>query len=189
MVAAKRCALLVVANRCGPFQQALALETFQQLRDVTAASIRLVSVLPGELPGAVERLQQDLTEQKRANAALQVALAGFEAVALANSAEPFDAGHLVLQAVDADAVKLKALASAIAERPGHVAVLVSRSTPVLAVAARAAEATTSCQAIMASLAKQFGGRGGGKPDLAQCGALQASPDEIIAAVRILISHL
>ncbi len=165
-----------------------ALETFQQLRDVTAASIRLVSVLPGELPGAVERLQQELKEQKRANAALQVALAGFEAVALANSAELFDAGHLVLQAVDADAVKLKALASAIAERPGHVAVLVSRSTPVLAVAARAAEATTSCQAIMASLAKQFGGRGGGRPDLAQCGALQASPDEILAAVRVLISQ-
>ena len=30
MVAAKRCALLVVANRCGPFQHSLALETVQQ---------------------------------------------------------------------------------------------------------------------------------------------------------------
>ncbi len=165
-----------------------ALETFQQLRDVTAASIRLVSVLPAELTGAIERLQQELKEQKRASAALQVTLAGYEAVTLANGAEPFDAGHLVLQAVDADAVKLKALASAIAQRPGHVAVLVSRTAPVLAVAARAADATTSCQAIIASLATQFGGRGGGKPDLAQCGGLDASPDDIIAAVRVLIGR-
>lgn len=160
-----------------------ALEKFQQLRDVTAASIRQVSVLPAELPDAIERLQQELKEQKRASAALQVTLAGYEAVTLANGAEAFDAGSLVLQAVDADAVKLKALACAIAERPGHVAVLVSHSTPVLAVAARAADAKTSCQDIIASLAKQFGGRGGGKPDLAQCGGLQASPDEVLAAVR------
>ena len=165
-----------------------ALAKFQQLRDVTAASIRQVSVLPEELPGAIARLQQDVKEQKRANVALQLTLAGYEAVALGSAAEPFGAGHLVLQAVDADAVKLKALASAIAERPGHVAVLVSRSTPVLAVAARASDATTSCQEIIASLAKQFGGRGGGKPDLAQCGALQASPDDVLAAVRVHIGR-
>ncbi len=160
-----------------------ALERFQLLREVTAASLRQLSVLPAELPAAIERLQLELREQKRTSAALQVTLAGYEAVALAQGAEAFGAGHLVLRAVDADAVKLKALACAIAERPGHVAVLVSRSTPVLAVAARAADAPTSCQELIASLAKQFGGRGGGKPDLAQCGGLQSSTDEIMAAVR------
>ncbi|MEQ1729391.1 MAG: alanyl-tRNA editing protein [Vicinamibacterales bacterium] len=165
-----------------------AMARFQQLRDVTAASIRQLSVLPIELPGAIERLQQELKEQKRTSVALQVLLAGYEAVTLANDAEPFDDGRLVLQAVEADAAKLKALASAIAERPGYVAVLVSRSTPVLAVAARAADAKTSCQEIIASLATQFGGRGGGKPDLAQCGALQASPEAVIAAVRVLIAR-
>ncbi len=165
-----------------------ALEKFQQLRDVTAASIRQLSVLPTELPGAIERLQQEVKDQKRAAVALQLTLAAYEAVALASGAEPFGDGHLVVQAVDADAVKLKALASAIAERPGHVAVLVSRATPVLAVAARAADATMSCHELIASLAKQFGGRGGGKPDLAQCGALQASPNDVIAAVRILVGR-
>ncbi len=165
-----------------------ALEKFQQLREVTAASIRQLSVLPEELPGAIERLQQELKEQKRASAALQVSLAGYEALTLTHGAEPFNAGHVVLQVVDADAVKLKALASAVAQRPGHVAVLVSRTAPVLAVAARAADATTSCQELIASLAKQFGGRGGGKSDLAQCGGLDASPDDIIAAVRILLGR-
>lgn len=115
-------------------------------------------------------------------------LVGYEAVALAAAAEPLGDEHLVLQVVDADAAKLKALASAVAERPRHVAVLVSQAAPVLAVAARAADATTSCQTIIASLAAQFGGRGGGKPDLAQCGGLQAQPDAVIAAARLLLGR-
>jgi alanyl-tRNA synthetase len=164
-----------------------ALKRFQQLRDISAESIRQLSVLPAELPSAIERLQQELKEQKRVSAALQLSLASYEAVALANGAEPFASGHLVLQAVDADAVKLKALASAVAERPGYLAVLVSRSTPVLAVAARAADVTTSCQDLVGALAKQFGGRGGGKPDLAQCGGLQAPPEDVVAAIRAALN--
>jgi alanyl-tRNA synthetase len=165
-----------------------ALERFQQLRDVSAASIRQLSVLPADLPGAIERLQQEVKEQKRVSAALQLSLAGYEAAALVDGAEPFASGHLVLQAVDADAVKLKALASAVAERPGYLAVLVSRSTPVLAVAARAADVKTSCQDLVGTLAKQFGGRGGGKPDLAQCGGLQASPDAVVTAIRAVLTR-
>ncbi len=166
-----------------------ALARFQQLRDVTAASIRQVSVLPGDIPAAIERLQQELKEQKRVNAALHITLAGYQAVTLANDPEPLGEERLVLQVVDADATTLKALAVAIAQRSGHVAVLVSRSTPVLAVAARAVDATSSCQDIIASLATQFGGRGGGKPDLAQCGALRASADDVLAAARVIIGRL
>ena len=165
-----------------------ALARFQQMLDVTAASIRQLSVQALELPAAIERLQQELKELKRASAATQLVLAGYEAVALASAAEPCGDEQLVLQVVDADAAKLKALASAVAERPRHVAVLVSQAAPVLAVAARAADATTSCQTIIASLAAQFGGRGGGKPDLAQCGGLQAQPDAVIAAARLLLGR-
>ena len=54
---------------------ALARVRFQQLRDTSAASLRLLSVLPGELPGAIERLQGELKEQKRILNAVQVELA------------------------------------------------------------------------------------------------------------------
>ena len=41
--------------------------------------------------------------------------------------------------------------------------------------------------VRAALAKQFGGRGGGKPDLAQCGSLQAAPGDVLAAARALLA--
>ncbi len=72
---------------------------------------------------------------------------------------------------------------AVATRPGLVAVLVSTSTPALAVAARAADVDLSCHELIAQLAREFGGRGGGKPDLAQCGGLQGTPDAVLNFAR------
>lgn len=164
-----------------------ALAKFQQLRDASAAAIRQLSVLPAELPDAIERLQAEVKGQKRALVAAQAALAKYEAVALADSAEPFAGGRLVLQVVDGDAATLKSLASAIAERPGHAVLLVSRSAPALAVAARASDVSLSCHEVIASLAQAFGGRGGGKPDLAQCGGLHASPEAVVAAARTFLT--
>jgi alanyl-tRNA synthetase len=37
--------------------------------------------------------------------------------------------------------------------------------------------------MLKQLIERFGGKGGGRPDLAQGGGLQGSPDELIAAVR------
>ena len=159
------------------------LARFQQLRDACAASVRRLSVLPAELPAAIERLQGELKDQTRALALVQLELATYEAVAMAASAEPFAGGRLVLQAVDGDAARLKMLASAVAAVQGLVAVMVSRTTPALAVAARASDLDVSCQDIINALVKEFGGRGGGKPDLAQCGGLTGSSDALLAAVR------
>jgi alanyl-tRNA synthetase len=164
-----------------------ALARFQQLRDVLAASIRRLSVLPPELPGAIERLQGELKEQARALNVAQLELAKYEAVALVAAAEPFAQGRVVLRTIDGDAARLKALASAAAAQPGVLAVLVSRSTPVLAVAARSADLAVSCHEIIAALAGQFGGRGGGKPDLAQCGNLQVTSEEVLVFARSLIT--
>lgn len=160
-----------------------ALSRFQHLRDTMAATIRLLSVLPSELPGAVERLQADIKEQKRVLAAAQLELARYEAVALAASAETVGAVRVVARAVEGDAVRLKSLASAVASTPGLLAVLVSATTPVLAVAARASTLEVPCHELIGALTKAFAGRGGGKPDLAQCGSLQASSDQVLAAIR------
>lgn len=160
-----------------------AVRKFQQLRDMASASIRLLSVLPGELPDAIERLQADAKEQKRALAAAQLELAKYEAAALADGAEPQSFGRTVLRVVDGDGVRLKALASAIVARPGLLVVLISQNVPVLAVAARSSNVTVPCHELISTLARQFGGKGGGKPDLAQCGGLEATPDAVLAASR------
>ena len=165
-----------------------ALGRWRSLRDTVASSVRLLSVLPEEIPATVERMQGDARDQKRASAALQVELARFRAGELAGTAESINGRATVLRAIDADANGLKALATAIAASPGYVVVLVSTTRPALVVAARSSDAAVSAQQVIATLTGKFGGRGGGKPELAQAGGLDAPPDEILAAARATLSY-
>jgi alanyl-tRNA synthetase len=162
---------------------------FRTLRDVTASAVRALSVLPSDIPGGIERLQAELKEQKRTLADAHEILARHEARELAETAEPRPWGRLVLQALDADASRLKSLGLAITTNPGFLAVLLSRSSPSLIVAARSVGVTVACNDIVGALAKRFSGRGGGKPDLAQGGGLSAPVEEIFEAARRLISEM
>jgi alanyl-tRNA synthetase len=171
-----------------------ALNAFRSLRDAVGAGVRLLSVLPEELPGSIERLQAELKEQKRATIALQNDLARYRAEEIAASAEPVRLKpdtpadyRLVARAVDADANGLKALAAAVTAAPGFVVVLVSTSTPVLAVVARSRDVDVSAQKVLATLIATFGGRGGGRPEAAQGGGLAAEPDAILRAARAAIA--
>ena len=161
-----------------------ALTRIRSLRDTTAAGVRLLSVLPEEIPSAVERLQAEVRDQKRAVVALQSELAKFRAAELTASAERV-AGEmaLVLRAVDADANGLKALAGAVTALPGYFVLLTSTARPALVVAARSAGVAASAQQMIATLTARFGGRGGGKPDLAQAGGLDAPVQDILDAAR------
>jgi alanyl-tRNA synthetase len=163
-----------------------ALDGYRRLRDTVTASVRLLSVLPAQLPPAIERLQADAKEQKRALDALQRDLAGYRADELAAGAEVTATCRLVAQAVDADANGLKALAAAIVAKPGFLVVLVSSSMPALAVIARSADVDVSAQKLLVSLMAEFGGRGGGRPEMAQGGGLAASADAIFSRVRAAI---
>lgn len=163
-----------------------ALRRFQSLRDSVAASVRLLSVLPEEIPAAIERLQAEAKDQKRACAALQTELARFRAEDLAQTAEATPSCKLVLRSIDGDAGALKSLAMAVASKPGHVVVLVSQSRPSLVVVARSADVSMSAQSVVADVTKQFGGRGGGKPELAQAGGLDADADAVLAAAREIV---
>ena len=160
-----------------------ALTRFHTLRDTAAAGVHLLSVLPEEIPSAVERLQGEVKDQRRAIVALRSELAKFRAAEFAASAERAGEIALVLRAVDADANGLKALASAVTALPGYFVLLASTSRPALVVAARSAGVAASAQQMIATLTARFGGRGGGKPDLAQAGGLDAPAQDILDAAR------
>jgi len=142
----------------------------------------------GLQPAAIERLQGEAKDLKRATVALQSDLAGYRARELAAAADITPVGKLVVHAVDGDAAVLKSLAAAITTQPGLVAVLVSTSRPALVAVARSADFGISAQQILADLVKAFGGRGGGRPELAQAGGLNASADEILASARGVVSR-
>jgi alanyl-tRNA synthetase len=160
-----------------------ALAAYHRLRDVSAASVRQLSVLPEDLPAAIERLQAEAKDQKRTVAALQGDLAVYQAVELAASAEPGSGYRLVARAVAADAQGLKQLAAAITAKPGFLAVLVSTATPALVVIARSKDVPVSAQQLLTQLTAQFGGRGGGRPEFAQGGGLEATSEMIITTIR------
>jgi alanyl-tRNA synthetase len=164
-----------------------ALQKFGAMRDTIGGAVRLLSVLPEEVPGAVERLLAESREQKRAASALEVELARFRAGELAARAEITGAGRLVLAAVDADAQHLKSLASAIASQPGFIVLLASASRPALVVAARSQDLSFGANQLIATLTARFGGRGGGRPDLAQAGGLDATADAILEVARAQVT--
>jgi alanyl-tRNA synthetase len=167
-----------------------ALHAWRDYRDAVTESVRLVSVLPRELPAGLERLLEEGREAKRTIKALTQKVASYEAVALAARAESTGAARVVAEVVDGyDASALKALATSVAAAPAHVALLVSRERPVLVVVARGAGGLEiDCAACLRELLSRFGGRGGGRPELAQAGGLEAAPEQVLEAGRQLITR-
>ncbi len=163
-----------------------ALGRFRSMRERVAAAVQLLSIPVDELPDAIERLQVELKDEKRAMTALQAELARYRADELVASADPTDKGRLVLRAIDADASGLKALAVAIAAHPGHIVVLVSTIRPALVVVARSEDRPVQANQVLSALTARFGGRGGGRPEVAQGGGLDASPETILEAARAAI---
>jgi alanyl-tRNA synthetase len=163
-----------------------ALAGYRTLRDAMSASVRLLSVLPIELPQAIERLQADAKDQKRAVNGLQNDLARYHAEELAAGAEEVGGCRLVARAIDADANRLKSLAAAIAAKPGFLVVLVSTSTPATVVIARSSDVQTSAQQLLKELIAEFGGRGGGKAEMSQGGGLITTAESIFDVVRSLV---
>jgi alanyl-tRNA synthetase len=166
-----------------------ALVAFRRLREVVAASTRLLSVLPAELPTSVARLQDESKDLRRQQRALLAELFTHRAGEYIAKAEERDGLSTIVEAVPgADAGALKTLASTLVAGPGRAVVLFADSRPALVVAARSADVQgVDAGRVLKALVARFGGKGGGRPDLAQGGGLDASPSDLVAAARDLLS--
>lgn len=164
-----------------------ALTGYRALRDAMAGSVRVLSVLPGELPAAIERLQADGREQRRLMKDLQGRLASHEADALAEAAVGVAGIRLVAAVLPGwDAAALKTIASRIVERPGHVAVLVGDPPAAPIVVARAADGRIDAGAVLKQLIQRHGGKGGGRPELAQGGGLTSPAEDVLQSAREIL---
>ena len=161
-----------------------ALRAFRGLRDSVAASSKLLSTGAHDLAQGIERLQGELRERKRELATANEELASLRADRLAASAEPLNGGaRAVFAAVDGDAEALRTLALSITRRPGMFVALISGGESPLVAVARSRDVSIPCDAVVKEIIAAFGGRGGGKGDMAQAGGLHGSSDEILRAVR------
>ena len=74
---------------------------------------------------------------------------------------------------------IKLLAQKICARPGVVVLLADESDQIRVVFARSADSPIDVAALLKRTLERFGGRGGGRPHLAQGGGLTASSAEEI----------
>jgi alanyl-tRNA synthetase len=164
-----------------------ALAGFRGLRDVVAGSVRALSVLPAELPAAIERLQAEGKDLRKTVKDLQGKQAVQEAASLASGAESLDAAKVVFAVLPGwDAAGLKSIATSIAERPGHAAILVSDPPPLAIVIARAPDVSLDAGALLRTLADRHGGKGGGRAELAQGGGLTSASQDVLHSAREIL---
>jgi len=165
-----------------------ALRVFRGYRDAVAGAVRVLSVLPHELPSAVERAQLDSKDLRKTVSRLQGELAGYEASRLLEDAAVVGDRRVVVRALEGwDAAGLKAIASSLVGRSGVVAVLVSARNPVAVVVARSQDAALDSSKGLRMLLDRFGGRGGGRPELAQGAGLVGTIEDILGAAREVVS--
>lgn len=164
-----------------------ALKAFGALRDVVSETVRRLSVLPTELPAAIDRSQAESKDLKKALKAQQERLSVYEAAELAAKAVAAGSTRVVAEVLNADAAALKSLAAAIVTRPGYAAILVSASPPPLVLIGRSKDVALDAREVLRHLMDRFGGKGGGSAEIVQGGGFNAAPDEILAAARGFIS--
>jgi alanyl-tRNA synthetase len=158
-----------------------ALRDFGTMRDVLGEAARPLTVAPADLPASVRRMQDEAKELRRVQRELTLRLASLEASAVA--ARAVAAGPLsvvVEEFAGYDAAALKALASAVvAGGSGRLAVVCSADAPRSIVVARSADAgQIDAGAVLRGIVARCGGKGGGKPDMAQGGGVTAPWDEV-----------
>lgn len=158
-------------------------QRFRVWRDSLSALQKHLSVPPVEMAASLERIQDDAKAAQRRLRGFQEQLAGHEAAAL------LAAGDVVVESIEGwDAQGIKAIAAAaVTANPDAIVVLFTASAPAQVVIARGANATVDAGALLKQLAAKFGGKGGGKPDLAQGGGLNASGADLVSAARALIT--
>ena len=162
---------------------------FDLWRDALAATNKHLSVAPEELASAVERLQNESKSVQRALRVANEKLAAYEARALVARGTRMGHRLVIAEALpDLDAAGLKAMAAAAAAEPGAAVALFTATSPALVVVASHPAAGLDAGVTLKALVAQFGGKGGGKADLAQGGGLSASPDALVTAARELLAR-
>ena len=167
-----------------------AIRAFQSLRDAVAGSVRLLSVLPRELPAAIERMQAETKDLRRTLRRFQEALASHEAARLIGASEiGSGAALIIVEALDGwDTTGLKTIATHIAAQANAVVALFSTESSYPVVIARSPGMSVDATAVVNELRTRFGGRGGGKADLAQGGGFGGNLSEILRVTRQLLAN-
>ncbi len=165
-----------------------ALDRFRFWRDAFAEAQRHLSVAPDEMAAAIERMQAEAKARQKVLRGMQDKLATHEAQALVSKGTRLGDRRVIVEAIEGwDAQGLKAMAvAAAAIDPSAAIALFTATSPALIVIARGSAAGIDAGAVLKELVAKFGGKGGGKPDLAQGGGLVAETAELIETAHSIL---
>lgn len=166
-----------------------ALQRFRTWSAALADAQKHLSVPPIELAASIERLQNEAKTLSRTLRGFQEKLATHEAQSLLSRATDTAPAVVIAESLEGwDAQGLKAIAvAATAAQPNASVALFTATSPAQLVIALGPKATGDAGAILKRLTAEFGGKGGGKPDLAQGGGLIGSSDLLVERARALLS--
>jgi alanyl-tRNA synthetase len=161
-----------------------ALRSFSADHELLKKLGKLYSTSPDKIPEMTEKLFQERTALSREKDHLREQLLEMEAAELIQSARKTGRAAVVCKTYrDRDLEEVKALAQKVVTRPGTLAILATADAGRI-VLARSADLPGSCHEAIRRVTSVFGGKGGGRPELAQAGGLPAdSLDSCLAALE------
>lgn len=158
-----------------------ALESYRVLRETADAAARSLSVAAADVPDALQKLRDDLKQEQRRAADAVARLTVLQAETLARGVDA--SGLLVAVLPDADAQALRVAASQLVSAPGRVVAFIGGASPHALVIARSTDRTdVDAGALVRQICAKHGGKGGGRPDLAQAGGVTVSVAELRSAL-------
>ncbi len=149
-----------------------ALKTLRTDHDTLKVLGRIFSSHPHELPRLAEKSLGERAAALRENSRLQKEILGFEAGDLVRNASKRHNLIIVRKSYAGRGIDdLKFLAQKIVAYPSAVAILGSVHDTGVVVAARNPDSPGDCGSAVKEACAKLGGRGGGKPELAQAGGI------------------
>jgi alanyl-tRNA synthetase len=160
----------------------------QHLEQIVTSSSDILSVQPENLPSSVQRFFTEWKEQKKDIDRMSARLTDLEIKTLV--AESIGGVGVVVKRIDLPVKELAALATSIADE-GGVALIAGSGNPVRVVLT-SGDPRVNAGDIISQVCSLLGGKGGGKPSMAQGGgpdtgqldlALKVGRERIIAALH------
>ncbi len=140
-----------------------------------------VSTPPMDAAVAVRGIWDDLQRSRKQIDELESKLLDYEAASF-----PVIGGIAAGSFENRGLDRIKLLASKICARPNVVALLADQSDQLRVVFARSADSQVDCAGVLKKIVDRFGGRGGGRPQLAQGGLAAGSAEEVLKAAADLV---
>lgn len=154
-----------------------ALKILNKDHELLKTLARLYSAIPEDLPALTEKLFQERSSRDRENELLRDHLLEMEAEGLLQTADKTERGTMVFRTYSERKLDaIKTLAQKLTANPGVIAILGMPDTCQIVVA-RSRDLPGNCGEAIKKTASELGGKGGGRPELAQAGGFAADTFE------------